>query len=180
MNRIAISSSLSLACLLALGGLAEADGNGQAPAAKTEARTVKSGSCSGLTEVFYKADDDFNSTTSSGDFVDVPGTSISFTQGGSVSGCAIVTFSAESYAEFGRLLLVRARIDDASTAAPGAIQFSGDDDEDEDGRWARAHSFTFIFPSVAPGNHTVTMQYRSLRYGRAVHLGKHTTVVQHR
>lgn len=181
MNRNNLSASLSLAFLLALGGNAlAAESNGQASQteARDSSRAISSGNCAGLTATKFKADTDVNDTTSSGSFVTVHGTAISFNQ--SAAGCVIVTFSSESYAEFGRLLYVRARLDGATTAAPGAIQFSGDDDEDEDGRWARSRSYTFIFPSVASGNHTVTMEFRSGAFGRAVHLGKHTTVVQHR
>jgi hypothetical protein len=181
MNRNTLSAGLSLVCLLALGGSALAiENNGQASAAedRDSSRAISSGNCDGLTATKFKADTDVNDTTASGSFVTIHGTSIAFNQ--SAAGCVIVTFSSESYVEFDRLMFVRARLDGAKTAAPGAVQFSGDDDEDEDGRWARSRSYTFIFPSVATGNHTVTMEFRSRTFGRAVHLGKHTTVVQHR
>lgn len=181
MNCYTLSTSFSLACLLALGGSAlAAEHNGQANTAedRDSSRAISSGNCDGLTATKFKADTDVNDTTSSGSFVTVHGTATAFNQ--SAAGCVIVTFSSESYAEFDRLLFVRARLDGTKTAAPGAVQFSGDDDEDDDGRWARSRSFTFIFPSVATGNHTVTMEFRSSSFGNAVHLGKHTTVVQHR
>ncbi len=180
MNRTIASTGLSLACLLMLGGTALAAGNGQAPAPRAEARATTSGTCSEMTQVSYKADNDVSTSTASGVFVDVSGARVNFTQGGEGNGCAIVTFSSESYAEFDRLLLVRAQMDGSKIAAPGAIQFSGDDDEDEDGRWSRSHSFTFIFPSVSPGEHTIAVQFRSQNFERRVYLGKHTTVVQHR
>jgi hypothetical protein len=179
MNRFITSTGLSLACLLTLGGIAAAGGNGQAPAPRAEARATTGGTCANMTKVSFKADNDISSSTSSGTFVDIPGGRVNFTQGGEGNGCAIVTFSAESYAEFGRLMFVRAQLDGVSVAAPGGVQFSGDDDEDEDGRWSRSHSFTFIFPSVSPGDHVVAMQFRSLTFDRRVFIGKHTTVVQH-
>ena len=176
-----VSTALALAFAAALGGSAlAAEHNGQASTAegRDSSRAIASGSCDGLTATKFKSDTDANDSTSSGDFVTVHGTSIDFNQ--SAAGCVIVTFSSESYAEFNRLVYVRARLDGAATAAPGAVQFSGDDDEDGDGRWSRSRSYTFIFPTVAAGNHTVTMQFRSLSFGKSVHLGKHTTVIQHR
>lgn len=176
-----VSTALPLALAAMLGGSAlAAEHNGQESTAadRDSSRAITSGNCDGLTATRFKSDSDVNDSTSSGEFVTVHGTSIAFNQ--SAAGCVIVTFSSESYAEFDRLLLVRARLDGATTAAPGAVQFSGDDDEDDDGRWARSRSYTFIFPSVAVGNHTVTMQFRSRSFGSSVHLGKHTTVVQHR
>lgn len=181
MKKLFVSCALPLALAAALGGSASAvERNGQAGTAedRDSSRAIASGSCDGLTATKFKSDTDVDDSTSSGEFVTVHGTSIAFNQ--SLTGCVIVTFSSESYAEFNRLLYVRARLDGATTAAPGAVQFSGDDDEDRDGRWARSQSFTFVFPSVAAGNHTVTMQFRSLTFGSWVHLGKHTTVVQHR
>jgi hypothetical protein len=110
----------------------------------------------------------------------VPNTNVFFTQGGTSSGCVIVTFTAETFARVGRLLQVRARLDNAVTAAPGVVQLSGDDDEDGDNRWSRAHAFTFIFPSVTPGPHTVRMQFRSVFFFEPVFINKHTVMVQHR
>ena len=176
-----VPTALALGLALALSGSALAvEHNGQASTAENRdsSRAVVSGNCDGLTATKFKTDTDANDSTSSGNFVTVHGTSTAFNQ--SLAGCVIVTFSSESYAEFNRLLYVRARLDGATTAAPGAVQFSGDDDEDGDGRWARSRSYTIIFPTVAAGNHTVTMQFRSLSFGTSVHLGKHTTVVQHR
>ena len=181
MKKPFISTALPLAFSLLLGGTAlAAEHSGQAVSAeaKAESRAVVSGSCAGMTETEFKSDSSVDSTTSSGSFVNVPNATISFNQ--AVAGCVIVTFSSETYAEFSRLLYVRARLDGATTAAPGGVQFSGDDDEDGDGRWARSRAYTFIFPSVAAGNHTVTMQFRSLSFGKTVHIGKHTTIVQHR
>jgi len=39
-------------------------------------------------------------------------------------------------------------------------------------------SFEFIFPSVAPGNHTVRMQFSSDK-GNLVHVKNHNMVVQY-
>jgi hypothetical protein len=182
MNRFASLLSFALLSILTVSPATAAGRNGWAPLADGEAaaRAVTSGSCSGLSIVKYKADSAVDASTTSSSYVNVPNTSISFLQGGSGNGCVIVTFSAESWAEYGRLIFVRARLDDAITAAPGAVQFSGDDDEDGDGRWARSRAFTFVFPAVPPGAHFVRMEYRSVTAGRRVYIGKHNTVVQHR
>lgn len=172
--------TLSALLLFTAAGIAFADNNGRAPDGPQAAapRAVVSAACTDVTKVDYKSDDSINKSTSSANFVNVPNTGVSFSQG--VSGCVIVTFTAEAFAPGSRLLQIRARLDDSVTAAPGNVQLSGDDDEDGDGSWARSHAFTFIFPSVALGSHTVRMQFRSPAVFGSVLIHKHTVVVQHR
>ena len=143
---------------------------------RVAATAASSGSCANLTTVDFMTDDNLNASTNSTNFVDVPNANVPFTQG--ANGCVVVTFSAENWAPSNRLTLLRARLDSSTTAQPGSIQLSGDDDENYNGKWARAHSFTFVFSSVASGSHNVQIQYESWNGGR-VYLYKHTTVVQH-
>jgi hypothetical protein len=182
MKPSVLRAALSALLLPAAAGIAFAENNGRAPDGPQAAapQAVVNGACTDMTKVNYKSDDNIRKSTSSTSFVNVPNAGVSFTQGGTGSGCVIVTFTAEAFARVSRLLQIRARLDNSSTAAPGVVQLSGDDDEDGDGDWARAHAFTFIFPSVAPGAHTVRMQFRSVFFFEPVTIHKHTVVVQHR
>ncbi len=62
--------------------------------------------------------------------------------------------------------------------APGEVQFSGDDDEDGDGRWARSAAYNFLC-TVTPGVHTFKAQFRSLD-GGLVFIHKSSLFVHHR
>ena len=143
------------------------------------AGTAVSGNCTNLVNTNIETDSSLGASTTSGSFVNVPNTAISFTQGGAGAGCVIATFTAESWAAASRLLLVRAKLDGSIVAQPGVIQFSGDDDENNNGRWARSHSTMFFFPAVAPGAHTMVIQYASANGGARVFIYKHTTAIQH-
>jgi hypothetical protein len=100
--------------------------------------------------------------TSSASFVDLPGTSVTFTQGGTAASCVEVDFTAMTFAAAGALLEVQPVLDGATLGVPSVTQLSGDDDENADGKWSRSHAFDFIFPSVAPGSHTMKMQFQSV------------------
>ncbi len=178
MLHVAVSALL----LTSMADIGHAENTGRAP---EDSRTVvptavTTGGCGALTKINYKSDDNINYFTSSSSFVDVPNSTVTFGQGGTTSGCVIVTFTAEAFAPGNRLLQVRAILENSVVAAPGNVQFSGDDDEEGDDRWARSHAFTFIFPSVAPGLHNVRMQFRSPDIFGNVYIHKHTVVVQHR
>lgn len=117
-------------------------------------------------------------STSATVFGNVPRSGLTFTQGGTAPSCVIVRFSAVTFAPEKRVLDVRVLVD-GRVAQPGPVLFSGDDDEDFDGRWARAHSFEFFVPNVAPGQRNVRVQARSFT-GGPVFLNARSTVVQHR
>jgi hypothetical protein len=109
--------------------------------------------------------------------VDVPDMSITYTQG--KTGCVLASFSAFTFAPGDALLFVQAILDGATVAAPGEVQLSGDDDEEGDGHWARSHSFTFAFPSVSAGSHTIKVQFRSFD-GKIVFVHKRSLAVSHK
>jgi hypothetical protein len=182
MKATMTTTSLSLLCLLGLStaGLAGPNGRVVDTAEPAAGRGVSSGSCTDMTAMDVKSDSSTDASTNASSFVDVPNSWISFTQGGSGSGCVVVTFTGESWAPRGRVLQLQARLDSATTGAPGNVQLSGDDDEDGDGEWSRSHAFTFVFPSVKAGPHYLVVRYRSVTSGNRVYMGKHTTVVQHR
>jgi hypothetical protein len=102
--------------------------------------------------------------------VNIPEATISFVQGGTSASCVIVRFSAGICAPGGGVY-VRAFLDQTTAALPIDINYASND------ACFQAHAFEFIFPSVAPGVHTVRMQYRSLS-GTIVYVARHNTVVQ--
>jgi hypothetical protein len=113
-------------------------------------------------------------TGTSNNFAPVAGSLVDFTAGGAVSTCVIVSFSAQAYAPLGRLIWVRAILDGAPSV-DGQIAFAA-----EDGNFAQARIYNFLFPSVAPGAHQVFLEYRSQVSGQAVNIDHFAVEVQHR
>jgi hypothetical protein len=114
-----------------------------------------------------------NSTTA---FANIPEASVTFAQGGTKPSCVIVRFSARTHTDSSpanNVVVIRAFLDNTTAALPAEVGYSGDD-----GTVFRAHSFEFIFPSVAPGVHTVRMQFRN-RLGGTSRVLVHNTVVQY-
>src|SRR5262249_27240417 len=128
----------------------------------------------------YAATNLTGSSTTSTSYVNLPDAQVAFHQGGTKNLCAVVTFSGEAYAATGgtALLYVRGVLETGAVATPSEVQFSGEDDEAADGRWARSNTMTFVFPNVAAGNHIATIQWRSFDGGQ-VFMHQHTTVVEH-
>jgi hypothetical protein len=62
--------------------------------------------------------------------------------------------------------------------SPSSSQLSGDDDENNDGKWARDHSTQFVFGPVSGGTHTVSMLWSSF-FGGSVFNHTMTMVVYH-
>jgi hypothetical protein len=124
----------------------------------------------------FRTTNSTDTVTSSTSFTTIPQMAHTFTT--AASGCVIVHFAAETFAPRGRVLDIRARLDNTTTATPSDVQLSGDDDEDEDGRWARSHAHIFVFPSVPAGTHTLRMEWRSS--GGAVTIHRRTMLMQHR
>jgi hypothetical protein len=117
-----------------------------------------------------------SASTTSTSFVDVANTSITFKIGGTKPACATVTFSGYTFAAAGSELMFVQAVIDGVPIAPGSVQFSGDDDEDSDGAWARSHQAQWIAPGLAPGTHTAKIQFMSLT-GQTVFIHKATTTV---
>ncbi len=124
-------------------------------------------------------DDSTGKSTSSTSFVDIPNTAIAVDIGGSATTCAKVEFSAYAFATTGGTALLYVQVTrDGAACAPGEVQFSGDDDEDGDGRWARSAAYNFLC-TVTPGVHTFKAQFRSLD-GGLVFIHKSSLFVHHR
>lgn len=126
--------------------------------------------CAALPKVDFAVTSNQESfSTSSVSFVDLPPLAVTFTIPGTVGlgkNCLKVDVAAVTFAPAGELINMRVLLDGASEFLPGEPQWSGDDDEDADGKWARAHAANFYLPSVPNGTHTVSVQFRSFFGGQ--------------
>jgi hypothetical protein len=123
--------------------------------------------------VTFAASNLLNSTTSSSSFVNIPETTVQFSQGGVEPSCVLVRFSASTYVDNGiDVIDIRAVLDNTTAALPGMIRVRGETDV-----VGYPRTFEFIFPLVSPGSHTLRMQYKSEK-GNPVHVRQRNTVVQ--
>jgi hypothetical protein len=127
-------------------------------------------SCS-PTRVKYMASEALRFRTTSQSFVNLPQARVAFRQGGKNPSCVLVRFSAAPDAN--RNMAFLALLDGSETALPSQGQISGGYDKGPNVR-----RFTFIFPSVAPGPHTVQMQYNMTSPGGFADMNAHNTIVQ--
>jgi hypothetical protein len=106
-------------------------------------------------------------------FTAIPGAVINFVQGGTGPSCVTVRFSAASSVVGGGVSRVQALLDNVTVAAPGQVQFSGEN------VGSVSHAFEFLFPSVAPGSHNVRIMFRVAVGSHTVFVDERTLVVQH-
>jgi hypothetical protein len=131
--------------------------------------------CAGKqTKQAYANHDDQNGTTST-TFVNIPGARVPFTvstRGGAK--CVSVLFTSMAFVSTGSsdLLAVRALLDGAVAGNPSETQFEA---ESPSG-YAVSHAMNFTFSAVAPGTHTIRMQFRSFS-GGSVFIHRGTTIV---
>jgi hypothetical protein len=136
-------------------------GDGAVPGTASIGPTAATGSCkTGRTD--YATQSITHSTTST-TYINLIDGTVAFRQAGRTPKCVIVEFSSMAFAggNPGEVMFVRAVLDGTVVGDPADTQFSGDDDEDVDNRWARTQAAQFAFASVAPGNHTIQIQFRS-------------------
>lgn len=138
--------------------------------------------CGALPQVntVHSTDSQTGSSPRHTSFAPVAGSLVNFTVGPGASSCVIVTFSAQAYAPNGRLIWIRAKLDDfvsseAGQSVDGQIAFAA-----EDGDFAQTHSYSFLWPSVSPGAHQIRLEYRSQVHGQAVNIDRFAVEVQHR
>jgi hypothetical protein len=145
---------LALATLASPASAAQRAIDGQARETKASARALAQG-CGNLpkTEVIVNS---LSQSTSSVNLVDVEGSGISFNVGGTGNSCVIVSLGAQAFAPgIAALMRVRALLD-GKPSIDGEIQLVA-----ESVSFSDAHAYNFLFPSVTPGNHFFSMQYRS-------------------
>ena len=119
----------------------------------------QSGTCN-PTKIKFKASDSV-STQNTVMFKTITDGAIAFVQGGTAASCVVVLFDAG-----GNLSIVRAKLDNFTTAIPT--------DRERDG----FGTTIFIFPSVAPGAHTLRIQLRS-HDGNIIGAVSNPTIIVH-
>jgi len=127
------------------------------------------GSCSPA-HLKFMASDPLRFRLTSQSYVDLPQARVVFHQGGRVASCVLVRFSANANGAQGNFA-VRALVDGVTTALPNEVTLT---DTADVGPAARR--FTFVLPSVTPGPHSVTIQYRRLN-GTMSDMNAHNTIV---
>jgi hypothetical protein len=136
----------------------------EASASKVDAPLVSTVNCTPTPKVSWAATNgNETASTTSTSFVDLPGMSVSFNVPGTAVTCLKIDLAAMTYAPGGELMFMRVLVD-GNEALPGEPQWSGDDDENGNGKWARSHAANFYI-TVAPGFHNVRAQFRSLGGG---------------
>jgi hypothetical protein len=92
-------------------------------------------------------------------------------QGGISASCIIVLFTAEAANSGNETMWLRAVLDNKIIGLPGGVQF-------KQGAAIGSQAASFIFPSVAPGPHTIKIQYES-KFGASVCVGPHNIIVHY-
>ena len=170
MNRLLMGMSVLLVALVILPLAPAFAGDGVPPGARRAPGpdTLTTGSCPKASNIDFAVANDTGNITTSTTFVPVPDMSVTFNQKKG-STCAKVEYSAYVFAASGSatLMLVRAfNVTDGVECLPaGGVQFSGDDDEDGDGAWARSHAFNFVCTGLTPGPKTIRMEWLSFDGG---------------
>ena len=117
--------------------------------------------------------DDDASFSDSQTYANLPQAKVRFVQGGTVPSCVVVRFVAEAGAVGFAFAEVRAILDDVTEPLPPNVRFGVNHTSEVAG------SYEFLFPSVAPGNHVLRMQFRSSN-GESVFIVGHSTIVLHK
>jgi hypothetical protein len=107
--------------------------------------------------VKFKVSTLFQSTTSTSP-VDVSETTLNFGQGGTSASCAIVSFSSEASAAANEVMLVDAVLDGSTICSPGGNFFVRSNSVATD---LADRAMNYVCPDVAPGKHSVKIQFRS-------------------
>jgi hypothetical protein len=153
--------------------------DGGVPAgAENSPSTLVTGQCKKSSNIDFAVDDSTGNSTISTTFVDVPGMSVTFTLGRG-SNCVKIEYSAMVFAATNAALMNVQAVITGGTCSPGDVQFSGDDDEDGNGKWARSHAFNFVCTGLAQGVHTAKIQFRSF-FGDSVTTHKRSMFVHHK
>ena len=116
---------------------------------------------------------DYNINVLSGDFTNVPGTGIAFTQ--AATGCVLLMFSSAVETDNNQIKL-RAVIDGGVyMAEPREVNFTANFDT-----YRATRAFNFVFSAIPAGNHTAVVQARPSFSSGSARLGERSTVVFYR
>jgi hypothetical protein len=140
------------------------------------------GRCSPL-RTKYIASNSTDLQTFSMEYVNAPQASVAFKQ--HARGCVIAFFSAVVFGPgvraVARQVVVRAVLVGTGTdvvGTPTDVLLSGDDDENFNGRFARAHSMIFVFPEVNGGSYRLAVQWKTPG-GETIFMHQHSLIVRH-
>ena len=166
LKTLAATAALTAGAVLAASTLpaaAQAPSAAAAPLNRPAAVSpgVITSSCS-PTKITYKVSR-AQSNTSATSFVTLPFAGVSFHQGGASNSCVIVSFSAEAQAATRDYILVQPILDNTTVCVPNENAFSTS--PEPTGLADRA--MNYVCPTVAPGNHTINMQWRTVNGGTA-------------
>lgn len=178
-TRFVFVLALAALWLIAMPMQAQTGVSKRAAAAATGPALVKN--CGAMPKLNFAATNGTETTsTTSTSFVNLPPLSVTFSIPGTTVSCVKAELAVDPFAtENNQLIDVRVLLDGAFEFFPGEPQLSGDDDEDQDGAWSRAHAVNFYIAGVSPGTHTVTVQWRSA-FGGTVFANWRTLGVTHK
>jgi hypothetical protein len=134
------------------------------------AAPVASGTCA-TTATKYKVSKTLHQTASTS-YVNVIDTNLAFVQGGGSASCAIVLFSSEASGVANERMQVRVLLDNLIVCQPDNSLFANNTTDYVD------RTMSFVCADVAPGSHTIRMQFQSVT-GGTVALGFRTTLVHY-
>lgn len=179
---LSLAVSLSAVSLLFAGNVFASDG--QPPKSESDSITpelITTGTCAATKKTSF-ATNDINASTALTTFSDIPGMVVSFVIPGVAFTCFTVDYSAQAFAPGGSagLMMVRAVLDGVVVGTPGEYQFVGGISAAND-VYSDSYSNQWVFTNVAPGFHTVRIQFRSFFGGvNTVHINKGMMTVQHK
>ena len=159
------------ASVVAAGTAAATGGDNNGTTAATTSAAVSTpitGNCPVTRQSFASLSD--GQATSDSSFVDMPGTRVRFTQGGTRKSCITVVFSGQGYAPEPALMVILPILGSTENQQ---VQLVGGQ-----ASWGEAGAFVFSFRGVSPGKHTVRIQWRSAN-GGTVSISFRTLVVYH-
>jgi hypothetical protein len=174
---LSLAVSLGAVSLLFAGNVFAEEG--VPPSASVESDSIDPqfhvGTCRGNRASY--ATQSVSTTTTSTAFINIPSTSVSFIVPGALNICIIVDYAAQAFAPGGAsgLMIVRAVRDGVEVGQPPDWQMVGGNA----GPYSNSHSMQSVFPNVAPGLHTITMQFRSF-FGTSVTINKGNMTVHHK
>lgn len=135
--------------------------------------TIITGSCKAPKVNF--ASNDVGVSTTSMVFANLPGAAVGFSIPGTARSCIVAEYSGQAFAPDASLIQIQVLLDGATAGAPGIVQLVGNDT----GTFSDSYAMQFVWTNVAPGAHSVTVQWRSFN-GASVSINKGTLVVQHK
>ena len=108
-------------------------------------------------------------------FVNMPGMTLAFKQGGTDPSCVLVTFSTTAITSTNSIAYVQPLLDGNATGLPVSVPLIVDAANYE------VRTATFLFTDVPPGKHTVKMQFEASFVGgtQVISLTNNNLIVQH-